>query len=485
MAAEVLLIPHNHFDPIWRRCFDRTAFRHGVAVRSCAEVEAHCIDRWLDLADHGYPFSDGQTAVWRTYLAQRPDRRADLRRHADAGALCIVLAGETVQDSNLPAAEGLIRNFSVAWPDYRSLCGHDHPGLKLAWVEDAFGNSANYPQILRGVGAEVVCHTSYRPCPEPVWVGIDGTKIACYDHVPKRSVGVFEKHPPCPTCRGIGCDACGGKGLVLLEGFPLEKLRDLCRQAAADSGTVSDNAVGGAFAIGGAGKAITDSPATAVFVVTEEFPPDARLLELVRELNAEFAGNAAIRLANPTDVYAAARPSLERSCEQRDATPTPELNPAMSGTYVSRIALKQRTRAIAYKLLLAESQRATAAWHEGRATNMPAGLIEAWRLVCFDQFHDAITGTHIDSANVELHDMLDRAEGIAGQHLSMPAPRPVVDDFAPVQHAGSVRLGALDVTFDRFGIGSILVDGTDLFGHVPASPKSASRTSSPTRSDRR
>ena len=53
MAGTILLVMHNHFDPTWRRCFDRPARRHGVTVRGYAEVEAHCIDAWLVLAEIG------------------------------------------------------------------------------------------------------------------------------------------------------------------------------------------------------------------------------------------------------------------------------------------------------------------------------------------------------------------------------------------------------------------------------------------------
>jgi len=36
---EFLVTPHNHFDPTWRRCFDRSADYKGVRLRSYAEIE--------------------------------------------------------------------------------------------------------------------------------------------------------------------------------------------------------------------------------------------------------------------------------------------------------------------------------------------------------------------------------------------------------------------------------------------------------------
>ena len=87
MSREVLLIPHNHFDPTWRRCFDRPAVYHGVTVRSYAEIEALCFDAWLALAPRGYTYFEGQTAVLRKYLERRPEAREALQRHARAGLL--------------------------------------------------------------------------------------------------------------------------------------------------------------------------------------------------------------------------------------------------------------------------------------------------------------------------------------------------------------------------------------------------------------
>src|ERR1700722_2749360 len=277
---EILVVPHLHFDPIWRRCFDRPAKKHGVTVRSDAEVEERCVDAWLGLAGEGYTFSEGQASIWRKYLQRNPGKRDALRQEAKQGRLDMLLAGEVVPDTNMPAAEGLVRNFLAAQPVYRDLVGEDHPGLKLAWLEDAFGNSGNYPQILAGVGAEVVCATTYRVCPDPVWTGIDGTQILCFDHYPAVRPCSFEKYPPCPKCLGRGCVTCRNSGFGPLPGYDPREMRGSLEKALALRG---DWAV--------------------VFILAEEMLPDPELVRYVKEFNAKHRGKARARFANPSDIY--------------------------------------------------------------------------------------------------------------------------------------------------------------------------------------
>jgi hypothetical protein len=51
---------HNHFDPTWRRCFDRPAIYNGVTVRGYADLEELVMKAWLGLAGRGYTMSEGQ-----------------------------------------------------------------------------------------------------------------------------------------------------------------------------------------------------------------------------------------------------------------------------------------------------------------------------------------------------------------------------------------------------------------------------------------
>lgn len=417
-------------------------------MRSYAQVEEGCIDSWLGLAESGYTFSEGQIAVWRKYLERNPARRDIIRQEIKDGRLDLLLAGEVVPDTNLPTAEGLVRNFLAARPFQRELAEEDHPGLKLAWLEDAFGNSANYPQILAGVGAEVVCATTYRVCPGDVWTGIDGTQLPCFDYYPAVRPCSFDKYPPCPHCRGRGCATCKDSGLAPLPGYDVQAIRGSLEEALA-----------------------LDGDWAAVFLLAEELRADPMLVPILEEFNAKHNGQAKAFFANPSDIYERHKPVLQRALRrQRSKAPTPELNPAMPGCMVSRIRCKQRTRAVAYLLIAAEAELANAAWARMQPKRPPAALAKAWQHVCFNQFHDAITGTHIDTAYRELMEMLDKAERIASRHIAIPRKpvEPRKGRYTSITRSPAQKtLGKFDIRFDRTGIITILSGGRDLFGTLP------------------
>lgn len=453
MAKEILLIPHSHFDPAWRRCFDRPARYNGVCVRSYAELEERIINGWLELAPRGFTFDEGQAAVWRKYLERNPSQLESLRKEADAGRLNLVLAGETVQDSVMSTAEGLVRNFLTAMPLYHEIAGEDHPGLRIAWLEDAFGNSPNYPQVLRGVGAAAVAQISYQQLPEDVWVGIDGTKIPCLDSFFERGGGPWVYHPPCPECKGEGCDACDGSGMKIRT-YLVNRIEPGLQRAIE-----------------------SDKDWIAIICTSEEGIPTAEIADLVDDLNARSDGKYEFRYATFADLHERVRDELDRLVSARDDSPSKDLNPAMPGCMVSRIKIKQRVRAIAYKLVVAEALAANAAWQNGEPVAQDPEVTEAWRNVLFCQFHDNITGTHIDSAYAELMDMLDLAEAVADGCLGdtttagdvaastgQARPEGALEDRSSKGVAdpeSQLALGPFTISYDREGVLAVLQDGKD------------------------
>jgi len=473
---EILVIPHNHFDPTWRRCFDRPADYNGFRVRSYAEIEDMVLSRSLELSSKGFTQSEGQIAIWRKYLERHPEARAKIRDEVREKRLCFPMAGETVQDSNLPTAEGLVRNFLVSMPLYRELCGEDHEGLKIAWVEDIFGVSPNYPQILKNVGAEALWRLCYRICHEEVMVGIDGTKIICMDHVPNTMAWSGMKHPPCPECKGYGCAACDNTGIVLMmvltKSFIMKRLESMIQNflTPPKPGKPEEKPPG---LFGEMIRYKPDSPIVPFFVLGgEEDVVSSEAVEAVREIAEKYRGKVNVRFGTYLEIYLRERDRLHQVLQNHSSDEPHDLNPCSPGCYVSRIKVKQRTREISYLLTTAESILANQSWAGKKPVPQPADINLAWQRVAFCQFHDAITGTNIDSAAVEIMDMLDEAGQIAHRYVkpreaaSLPKFKLLPESSFPLE----VTWGSFHIRFDRKGITQILTHGRDLFDSFAFAP---------------
>lgn len=437
---EVVVFYHDHLDPQWSRCYDRPAFDGDIQLRSYSDVWDWVLESWLELADEGYPYAEGQTLVWRTYLARRPERLERLRELIRRGTLQIPLQGEMTVETNYTPAEGLARNFLLARPVYEQLCGLEHEGLEIAWIWDDFGQSASYPQLLQLAGAKTVGGNKYRPCPDDYWQAIDGTKLPCFDKHLGNIYYVCRKHPHCKSCAGAGCDACGGRGMTQGRSFDRREIAAVLEKAAREPEAMSFVYIGG-----------------------EEILPDRAVLDVVAEMNRSFAGKVAFRFGQLTDLWKRDRAEALAGLDAHRG-PVGDLNPVHQGCYVTRIENKQRTHAVAAALVRAEGTLADRIYRGEPPQPAPA-LDSAWRGVLLNMHHDSISGAHIDSGQDELMELLDDAERIAWNHGGFLPPRlPGDSGFREVRGQCVKRLGNIDVTFDREGIVAASVDGVDPFG---------------------
>jgi len=379
----IYVIQHNHFDPIWRRCWDRPFDYRGKRIRSYADIEEHIINDWLRNAAKGAAFSEGQSVVFRKYLERNPDRLGEMQKLVKEGLIELTAAGETVADTNMPSGETLLRNLVMGQLYFDETFG---VVPSVGWLEDAFGQSAQIPQLFRGVECTSVQCLSYKKVPGQYWKGLDGSVI--YMGIPSSHyVGTFVKNPACPMCSGVGCEKCDGIGF-------------------AEAATITDDEISAALAEAG-------DPCKLVTVGGEEAIPSERIAELVEK--AREAG-AAVEFGGYEKVLSHLSEELARIDDPSLETPDQvEANPVSTGCYVTRIGIKQGFRRVE-NLLNSAERWATVAYLLG-AEYPSECLTEAWRSIVFVAFHDAITSTHVDQAYYELQDMLADAEHEASHIL--------------------------------------------------------------------
>lgn len=173
------VVVHTHWDREWYMPFQQHR-RRLVAL----------LDGVLDLLGRDPAFAgfhlDGQTIMLDDYLEIRPERRADLERHARAGRLQV--GPWYVQpDEALVSGEALVRNLLAGVRAARAYGG----AMRVGYVPDTFGHVSQLPQILRGFAIDTaifgrglpVLHETpegLRPGPvraELVWRAPDGSAV--------------------------------------------------------------------------------------------------------------------------------------------------------------------------------------------------------------------------------------------------------------------------------------------------------------------
>lgn len=382
---ECVVLRFNHFDPTWRRCWDRKFTEAGRLFASYRDIE----ERWISdaiatCADGVSCFMVECSFVLRHYLERHPDQADTLRRLAQEGRFELLGAGENIVDANMIHGELLVRNLVLGtrWAE-KALGAKPTTG----WHSDGFGSCAQMPQIFRECGYSWLPAISYNTPDAPYWRGLDGSTLFFSSDATSAPLGgtarlvhrqaakgnIYVKLPPCPACRGTGCAVCGG------EGFVIGRRAEFTAPPAAR--------LPGKLGV--------------LMLWGEEIMPGLNVAEDIAAFNAahpEFA----VRQGTYRDIRTYVADYLSRVDEvpADQISSKVENNPSQSGCYVSRIKIKQQHRILEHSLLKAEC------WDTllNDAANHDR-LAGCWKQMTLSGFHDAITGTHIDPAYDELCDL--------------------------------------------------------------------------------
>ncbi|MBU0679756.1 MAG: hypothetical protein KJ626_16765 [Verrucomicrobia bacterium] len=168
---ELRVVPHSHFDLIWRR-----------PVRWYRERRRQIYLRALDLlsGDSDFRYTFCQAMAVREFLEDEPREIRRMRKFIDEGRLEVVGCPMTIPDMNLTSGEAFVRN---QMEGLRWLHATLDAECEIALLEDAFGVPATLPQILSLCGfryyrASRMPRSDRLPPKGPyLWRGLDGTQI--------------------------------------------------------------------------------------------------------------------------------------------------------------------------------------------------------------------------------------------------------------------------------------------------------------------
>ncbi len=382
VRKKLFIVMNNHFDLMWRRCFERRIKCDGLTLISYAELQEHYILENLKLCrqNEDYRFNIESVAVVRKFLENHPELFTDLKTLAENNRLFVPYTGDNIIDSNMVQGETIVRNYL-----YGNRWIRDNLGIKpkVAIRNDAFGNSAQLPQILRGFGIKWVTGLDYTQINKKYWRGLDGSTVYTENLPIIGNGGGWKKYAPCNECHGTGilnegkCIICDGLGINRPNtDQSLDKI-DL-------NPNMFDERNAGLVKIGG-----------------EESLPNTGILAWEKRNNVEYD----IRFATMEEPYSYLKKWIDTvdMADTSDIFEKCELNPNNTGCYASRIKIKQNVRYCECKLMQLEALLTMQYLDSGI---YPRKQIEVlWQKLLFTVFHDAITGTHVDEAYNELWDV--------------------------------------------------------------------------------
>jgi Glycosyl hydrolases family 38 N-terminal domain/Alpha mannosidase middle domain len=166
-AAPITLVPHTHWDREWYLPFE-----------GFLERLVPMMDGLLEQLDRGLPHFhlDGQTALIDDYLAVRPEREPDVRRHARAGRISVG-PWFTLVDEFLVSGESIVRSLETGLRRGRELGA----SLGVGYLPDEFGHVGQMPQILAQAGIDKA--VVWRGVPRRIdrtafwWEAPDGSRV--------------------------------------------------------------------------------------------------------------------------------------------------------------------------------------------------------------------------------------------------------------------------------------------------------------------
>jgi alpha-mannosidase len=348
------LVGNAHIDPVW--LWD---WREGYA-----EVKAtfrSALDRLNEYPEFIFTASSAQHYAWveRSDPAMFEEIKARVRE-----GRWVIVGGWWVQpDCNLPTGEGFVRQGLYGQRYFQK---HFGVTARVGYNPDSFGHAASLPMILRGQGMNA--YTFMRPGPHEkglparsfLWQSTDGSSVAAF-RIP------FEY---CTT----GKDLEPHVRKVATEVRPPQD-QLMCFYGVGNHG-------------GGPTKENLES--------LKRMQSDSSLPEL------EFS--------DPNQFFESIR-DLELPVVHD------ELQHHASGCYAAHSGIKHWMRRAEFALLRAERFAALAS----RLTDLPyprEAFERAWHNVLFNQFHDILAGTSLESTYEDSRDELGEASAIAARALN-------------------------------------------------------------------
>jgi len=351
----VHMIGNAHLDPVWLWHWQRGSDEALATCRAACDL----LDDYPDVV-----FTRGEAWVYEQVRALDPDLFARVKRHIDALRWEVVGGWWVQPDCNLPTEEAILKTAMLGGTWFRTHLGIER--VPVAYNVDSFGHGAYLPRMIRDAGQSYYVmmrpgrHEMELPSSLFRWRSPDGAEVLTY-RIPDGY-------------NGVGPD-----------------LR-VHVERAVEAATPDVDHVMCFYGVGDHGGG-----------------PTRRAVEWIRA-NREFAPGVRLAFSSPSRFFAAAEPAREE-CPVVEG----ELQMHAIGCYSVCGELKRDIRR--QELRAADLERLLATIEPLDCADERVALLRAWRLICFNQFHDVLPGSAISeavaAARAQLGAAKDALDGVA------------------------------------------------------------------------
>ncbi|MBC7287449.1 MAG: alpha-mannosidase [Armatimonadetes bacterium] len=326
------------------------------------ETIAVCHDTWRQAVRFmdefpGFCFSESQPAAYRAIEQHHPDLFEEIKKRIATGQWDYVGATWVQGDTNMASGEALCRQLLTSREYAMEKFGR---WTEMAWLPDNFGHAWTVPTIFSDAGIKWYYFARCGPgFPLFWWEGPDGSRLAAYNY--------------------------GGYSWNIDPGvvrIPLDVKRRVGVRDAMIAYGVGDHGGG---------------------------PTRADIQEALALQKEQVA---------PRIVFARTDQYFEAALRDNPNLPVwrGEMNFTFRGCYTTHSDMKRRNRELE-NLLPAAEAAAVAAWLFGGRAYDNSAFMEAWRNVCFNQFHDLLPGSAIHDSYKYCHELYNQAERTAWDEL--------------------------------------------------------------------
>lgn len=135
---KVHIVPHMHWDREWYFTTEESSI---LLVNNMEEI----MEMLETNPDYPYYVLDGQTAILEDYFAVKPENKERVKKLVQEGRL-IIGPWYTQTDEMIVGGESIVRNLLYGMKD----CEEFGVPMKIGYLPDSFGQSAQMPMILNG-----------------------------------------------------------------------------------------------------------------------------------------------------------------------------------------------------------------------------------------------------------------------------------------------------------------------------------------------